>query len=202
MARRLRLDPRQRRNLLIQQGIELCEESGWQRVTPQEVAIRAGISAGLLYHYFPSRSGFRGQVLDDLISSLEPAEGGSGSFDETVRRLAAAHVSLARTRPGAYRAIHAAAADSQLAGQVGALRQREAHHLLGRLGRDTPELRVRVHGWLGFCESAVLHWLDHQEVSEPELVDLLAAALEPARTRTDSRRKPRVRLVPVPAHSL
>jgi AcrR family transcriptional regulator len=197
LPRRQRLDPKQRRNLLLRQGIELCEAGSWREVTPQAVAARAGISAGLLYHYFPSRTRFQRQVLDELIRSLEPGDRmpSGASIDEAVRSLAMARVSLARTRPGAYRAIHAAAADPELSASLHALRQREVRYLLDAIGRDTPELRVRLQGWLGFCEAAALHWLEQPEVSESELVGLLAGAFEPLRARADTRRKPRVRLV-------
>src|SRR6266540_3357316 len=54
--RRLELD--QRREELIEVGTDLFTKRHYEDVSIDEIATRAGVSRGLLYHYFPTKRDF------------------------------------------------------------------------------------------------------------------------------------------------
>lgn len=89
MTRREQADAR--RTQLMGVTLELFVERGIENVTMAEVASRAGVAAGLLYHYFGSKEGLLAAVLEsasprdafaDLAGSLAglPAEVGLKQF--------------------------------------------------------------------------------------------------------------------------
>src|SRR5256885_4812542 len=55
---RIRLDLDARREQLMRVGLELFSTNSYDAVSIDEIAARAGISKGLLYHYFPSKREF------------------------------------------------------------------------------------------------------------------------------------------------
>src|SRR5579883_2676993 len=55
---RTRLDVEERRKQLVALGIELFAERTYDDVSIDELAQAAGISKGLLYHYFPTKRDF------------------------------------------------------------------------------------------------------------------------------------------------
>src|SRR5256714_11614071 len=57
-APRVRLDLDARREQLMRIGLELFSTNSYDAVSIDEIAARAGISKGLLYHYFPSKREF------------------------------------------------------------------------------------------------------------------------------------------------
>src|SRR2546430_6515128 len=57
-APRVRLDLDERREQLMRIGLELFSTNSYDAVSIDEIAARAGISKGLLYHYFPSKREF------------------------------------------------------------------------------------------------------------------------------------------------
>jgi AcrR family transcriptional regulator len=52
---RRRLDPEQRRAQLLDIGARLFAERAYEDVWIEEVAELAGVSRGLMYHYFPTK---------------------------------------------------------------------------------------------------------------------------------------------------
>ena len=54
MTRR-RLEPQQRREQLLDIGAALFAEKPYEDVFMEDIAARAGVSRGLLYHYYPSK---------------------------------------------------------------------------------------------------------------------------------------------------
>lgn len=48
-----RLPPAQRRQKLIEAGVEVASEGGFEALTLEDVAARAGVTRNLIYHYFP-----------------------------------------------------------------------------------------------------------------------------------------------------
>src|ERR671936_319407 len=55
---RTRLDVEARRAQLLEMGIELFSSRPYEDVWVEEIAERAGVSRGLLYHYFPTKRDF------------------------------------------------------------------------------------------------------------------------------------------------
>ncbi|MDV3206547.1 MAG: TetR family transcriptional regulator [Rhodococcus ruber] len=73
---RRRLDPEQRRAQLLDIGARLFAERAYDDVWIEEVAELAGVSRGLMYHYFPTKRDFMAAVVqresDRLLAVTEP----------------------------------------------------------------------------------------------------------------------------------
>src|SRR5947209_10404289 len=56
--RRRRMSVQARREELLSVGIELFSTRAYDEIWVEEIADRAGVSRGLLYHYFPTKRDF------------------------------------------------------------------------------------------------------------------------------------------------
>jgi AcrR family transcriptional regulator len=190
-GRRSRLAPDARRHQLIQKGIELLGQHGHEEMSITELARAAGISKGLLYHYFPTKSDFvvavfrqaREEIaqlmpLDD--ASLDPAERLDASIDAFLSyadRHAAGFQALAHARSGEDAAIRAELAAGRRARvsqlmDVAAVRART-----DRASIQSPALEAALDGWLAFTETVVVRWLSERELRREEVHHLLRHSL-------------------------
>ena len=67
---RVRLDVDERRRQLVKLGIELFSERTYDEVSIDELAQEAGISKGLLYHYFPTKRHFYVETVREAARQL------------------------------------------------------------------------------------------------------------------------------------
>ena len=73
-----RLTSEERREHLLHAGVELLGRHGTADISIEEIARAAGVSKGLLYHYFPTKNDFfvavlaRSQAEMDQAASREP----------------------------------------------------------------------------------------------------------------------------------
>ena len=76
---RQRLSPTERRERLLELGLELFGESSFDQLSTDEIAAKAGISRGLLFHYFGSKRGYYVAVIraaaDRLLDRSQAAHG-------------------------------------------------------------------------------------------------------------------------------
>src|SRR5688572_7403648 len=184
---RTRLTPDQRRTQLLDLGVSLLATRSLDELTIDLLAEEAGISRGLLYHYFGTKHDFHQAVVrravDDLVEQTAPPVGG-----EPLDRLLAsvtAYVDYVVANYEGYSSIVKAAQ-----GGNNALRELydEARTVLteriftadaqGDLIADTPATRLMVRGWAALSEELVLTWArDPAGVSREELLGALTAAL-------------------------
>ena len=119
------------RRRLYETAIGLIGERGFEATTLRDVASRAGVSAGLLYRYFPSKRSIVLALYDDLSDSF--ARGGrgpaAGEMAGPVRLRARDEPPRARTAQG-----HAASARSDDGGRRRGRRVRTEHRLLSPAG--------------------------------------------------------------------
>lgn len=181
---RTRLSTEQRREQLLRIGVERFAQLGYDEVLVEEVAQLAGVSRGLMYHYFPNKRDFFLEVVrterDRLLRASEP--------DATLPVLEQLHTGLdvyldfARTHPDAYRVVHRAAnnADREIRQirEVGLATNRD--RILTALGTFVPiddAIRLAVRGWLNFVMAIVLDWLDNPTVPQSDLRALCSRTL-------------------------
>lgn len=182
--RRLTVDARRRE--LLELGISLFSARSYDDISIDEIAASAGISKGLLYHYFPSKREFYVETVrlaaERMQADVEPPPDlapvarlrvGLDRYFDFVERHAQAYATLLRSGIGA---------DAEVLAIVETTRQRLVGRLLEGLGLDAPRphFRTALRGWIGMVEGASLDWLDHRDVSRAHLVEMLAAALEGA----------------------
>src|SRR5712671_4505308 len=70
---RTRLAPELRREQLLDLGAELFAAEPYERVHIERVAEIAGVSRGLLYHYFPTKGAFFAALVERTVENLRAA---------------------------------------------------------------------------------------------------------------------------------
>lgn len=182
---RTRLDLDERREQLIAIGTELFSARAYDEISIDDIAAAAGISKGLLYHYFPSKRHFyvatvraSAQELHEVTkpdSELAPRQRLQDSMDrylDYVEHHAQGYATLLRGGIGS---------DAEVREIVDETRDAFTARVLKQVapGADdlSPVLRHAVRGWVGFVEAVSLEWLDHGELDRAQMRDLLVAAL-------------------------
>jgi AcrR family transcriptional regulator len=175
---RSRLSVDKRRAQLLKLGQELFTNYSYDELSIDEIARRARVSKGLLYHYFPSKRDYYVAVVragaaellaqTDSAPELSPltrlAKGIDGYLDH-VQDYAKPFATLLRTGIGF---------DPEVSKIVEETRQALLKRFLDAIpGSPSPQLRNALRGWIGFAEGAVLDWLEHEDITRDELRTLL-----------------------------
>ena len=188
---RTRLSPDERRSQLLDLGVRLLATRSLDELSIDALAEVAGISRGLLYHYFSNRRDFHLAVLrrmadkvvtvtapDPELPPLEQLVGSLAAFVDFVSDNHDSFASLVRAAAAGdaeYQRIYEdarAALTDRIFDQLGP-------ESLAELGLvDTPALRLMVRGWSVMVEETVLTWLDDDRgVDKQALLEMLARAL-------------------------
>ena len=182
-SERRRLDVNTRREQLLDVGRRFFATKPYEAVSIDEIATEAGISRGLLYHYFPSKRKFflaamqaeaeeiRARVAP--ADDLPPDEQLRASLDvyiRYVREHAAVHEALFRAGAGSDRELARILADSD------EVQVQRLHELLTGETRSEA-LRIALHGWIAYNRALVLDWLERRQISREQLRELMVHGL-------------------------
>jgi AcrR family transcriptional regulator len=184
-TRRVRLSPATRREQLLDLGLQMLQSRPLDELSIDLLADEAGISRGLLYHYFSGKQDFHRAVVrraaDELIAktapeeSLEPVERLTASLHAYVDYVLdnyAAYVSLVKSAAGGDQVLRGIYEETRTALTA------RIFDSLPELGiDDTAAVRLLARGWSALVEETVLSWAPDQLVPKEDLVALLAAAL-------------------------
>jgi AcrR family transcriptional regulator len=175
-----RLGTDERRRQLLEVGSELFATRPYDEVWIDHVAERAGVSRGLVYHYFGSKRGFLHAVIErevaQILSATEPDPQLAPA--EQLRRGLGAYIAYVQQHPHGYRALFRGApgADSTVRALVDANLEHQAERILLGVGEDPakapPMVRLAVRGWLSFVVATALDWLDAPDVGADALQEL------------------------------
>lgn len=183
MATRLSSD--ERREHLLHVGVELVGRHGTADISIEEIARAAGVSKGLLYHYFPTKTDFfvavlaRSQAEMDQAVVRDPELTALEQFDRNLDgflRFVDAHAE------GYLAVVNARGREPRVQELVEERRQRRVDELvalaavLEDVPRDaarTPLLVAAIEGWIGFTEGVIVRWLRDREMSKEEVHELL-----------------------------
>lgn len=187
---RRRLSTEERREQLLAVGARLFSESPYDDVWIEQVAEIAGVSRGLLYHYFPAKRDFFAAVVEresERMLRMTAAVPGVPVREQLTAGLDA-YLEYVEAHAHGYRAFHRAdAAGDQAVRRVyqRALAAQE-QQILDALAAD-PEFgpviearadtRLAVRGWLAFTTAVCLEWLRGSEPGREHVRDLCARAL-------------------------
>ena len=194
-ASRVRMKPDSRREQLLELGVRLLSTRPLEELSIEVLAEQAGVSRGLLYHYFGSKQGFQIAVCrraaDDLIERTAPV--GEGEPLERLARSLDAYVDYVVSNFAGYTSLVSGAATGNptlrriYEEARSALTDRifDEADQLGGSGvldaftiEDTPAVRLMVRGWSAMVEDVVISWVrDDRRVSKEDLLVMLAAAL-------------------------
>jgi AcrR family transcriptional regulator len=188
---RVRLSPDTRREQLLELGVRLLSTRALDELSIETLAEEAGISRGLLYHYFGNKQDFHTAVVqraaNDLYARTAPTGDGSpleqlaGSLARYVDYVAEnyqGYVSLIRGAAGGHDEIRRIYEDSRAA-LTDRLFEGPVAEEAAALGLvDTPAVRLLVRGWSAFVEEVVVEWVrDPRDLSRDQLLTLLSASL-------------------------
>lgn len=188
---RTRLPTDERRRQLLSAGLRLFATRSYPAVSVSDVARKAGVSHGLVFHYFGDKRGlYRGvaeSVADRLVSATAPATG-RGPREQLLAGLDA-HVGFAAQYPEAYATfLHGGAGGNEdIARIIDGARAQSRRHVLDALeiGDPTPALEIALRGWQGFIEGAIVAWLGDRRLAHAALLEMLADALADVLRRHD-----------------
>jgi AcrR family transcriptional regulator len=142
-----------------------------------ELAREAGISKGLLYHYFPSKRDFFTATLAAAAGEvaavtapdpdLPPTEQLAGSL--------AAYLAWIEENADGYRRLLESAGSADVRSLIEGVREQTVERIVASVsdGPPRPALRVAIRAWLWGMDGAILDWLDRGGVSRDQLRDLL-----------------------------
>ena len=188
---RTRLSPENRREQLLDLGVGLLSRRRLEDLSIDALADEAGISRGLLYHYFAGKRDFHLAVLrrmaDRVVAITAPPSEGD-PLSQLVTSLTAYVDFVTENRIAYVSFVRAAAAGDEEFRRIyedarAALTDRIFDHagrdVLAGLGLvDGPALRLLVRGWSAMVEDTVLSWLDDDRgIERDALLDMLAGTL-------------------------
>lgn len=183
---RTRLTPQERRTRLIELGVRLFSARTIEEISIDLVIEEAGVSRGLIYHYFDGLQGYREAVVryaaDDLYAQTAPPPG-----DDPLQRLAGsitAYIDYVIANERGYRSLVAAAAGGNEA--MRAIYSETFEAMGDRFFveaptielRDTPAVRMVIRGWQAMVENLVLAWCeDPRTMTREDLQRLVTEGL-------------------------
>lgn len=184
---RTRLSPQARRTQLLDLGARLFATRSVDEISIDVLAEEAGVSRGLLYHYFGSKQDFREAVIrhavEDLVQQTAPPTTGEplerllislGVYVDYVLDNLALYRSLVRAAAGGSSEVRALYEEGRAALTDRIFREDSQGEILA----DTPQSRLVVRGWSAMTEEMVLAWAeDPSGMTRDELVGVLALSL-------------------------
>ncbi|MER5299551.1 TetR/AcrR family transcriptional regulator [Streptomyces lasiicapitis] len=187
---RRRLSTQERREQLLTVGARLFAQNPYDDVWIEQVAEIAGVSRGLLYHYFPTKRDFFAAVVrreSERMLRLTSAEPGLPLREQLGVGLDA-FLGYVEGHAQGFRAFHtAAAAGDPVVREVYreglAAQERQILAALAAdpetapLTAELPAVRLAVRGWLAFMVAVCLEWLAERELTRAQVRDLCARAL-------------------------
>jgi AcrR family transcriptional regulator len=181
--KRERLDLDARRDAFLATGLAVFSARSYDEVSIDDLAAAAGVSKGLLYHYFPTKRDFYVAALrkaadqlleetrnDELLDPAADLARGIVTYLDFAKRHGAAYLALMRGGIGS---------DPEVTAVIEQTRATLGARVLERMpeGSVTPLVRVAVRGWIGFVETIAIDWLTDRRIAKAEIVRLACAVL-------------------------
>jgi len=187
--KRTRLSPDARRAQLIALGVDMLATRTLDELSVEEIAKQAGISRGLLFHYFASKQEFHVEVARaaaaELIDRTEPDR--SLPPLDALRGALTAFMDYVVENPDNYKSLvrGAASGDADMRTIFDRTRSTMAGRIisvLDDLGLPVgPRAALAVHGWVAFVEECVVRAIDNRSLDDDGfrdgLLDMLAKSL-------------------------
>ncbi|MDQ1131116.1 TetR/AcrR family transcriptional regulator [Microbacterium sp. SORGH_AS_0888] len=183
-ARRRRLTPEERRSQLLAIGVAFLGDQSLDDLTIEALSERAGVSRGLVFHYFGSRQGLHRAVVttaaESMLAFAVPREElpPSGRLRDTLGRV----VGFVREYRGTFFSLvrGVASGDPVVRTVVDDARDVHAQRIVSvfvEMGSpDTRLLRVVLRSWVSFAEEILIELALGTETAAESIVDLLVGS--------------------------
>ncbi|MFE4502938.1 TetR/AcrR family transcriptional regulator [Rhodococcus sp. NPDC056743] len=184
-AKRTRLSPDERRAQLIDLGARMLAERPLEQISVEDIADQAGVSRGLLFHYFASKSEFHLAIVrhtsQQMLARTEPDD--TDDPIATLRSVLVSYVDYVTDNRTTYVSLlrGTASGDPQMREVFEQTRDIMAARTLDQLPTiglpRTPQVELAVRGWIAFVEEATISWLRAPAITREELIELTVHAL-------------------------
>ncbi|WP_067462665.1 TetR/AcrR family transcriptional regulator [Nocardia amamiensis] len=165
-----------RRSQLIGIGLAMLIDRPWHQITIDAVAQQAGISRGLLFHYFPTKQDYYAQLVRAATLRFLRATGPDTDAADPLASMIANFVGYMRRRSGPLVGLlRAAGQDPVLESIMEQLHDELTDRVFSALGRDEPTTaqRLVVRSWWAMAEDLTVQWLARDDVDQNRLDGLL-----------------------------
>jgi len=183
-APRQRLTVDARREQLLGLGMELFSTRAYEEVWIEEIAERAGVSRGLLYHYFPTKRDFYVAVARAAVEDVREVTEPNRTLPpiERIRAGLDAFLRYAEERSQGFLAAYrgAVAGDTEVRALVERGRERQAARIIDALTRRRKPPRLlylAVRGWIALTQDVTAQWLTERDPSRDRLREFLMGSL-------------------------
>ncbi|MFX0575682.1 TetR/AcrR family transcriptional regulator [Nocardia nepalensis] len=185
-VKRTRLSPDERRRQLITLGAKMLGDRAIEDISITEIAEEAGISRGLLFHYFPTKQDFQLAIVRhanaELLERVAP-DRSLGVF-EMLRDSIDRYIAYVSENRNSYVSLlrGPASVTPELVPLVDQTRDAIIGIILTEVPvpideAERPRLTLAMRGWIAFVEEATLTWLRNETITRDQLVDLLVESL-------------------------
>jgi AcrR family transcriptional regulator len=177
-----RLDVDERRRQLLEAGMRVFTERSYDTVSMSDIAKAAGISKGLLYHYFPSKQELFRETLELAAGQLQLQVSPDPSLppQERVAKSLDAYLDWIEANTDSYvRLLEDAGRIREARELLGRVREQTAQMIAGNAVEGEPPrtLVTAALGWLWFMDGACLDWIQRRHMSREQVRDLLLSVL-------------------------
>jgi AcrR family transcriptional regulator len=181
---RTRLTPEQRREQILAAVERVAATADLEKVPTATLAAAAGVSEGLLFHYFPNRRALQLAVIERSADALTRAMRNVPEGPSPDRLLTALgmYIDHVEAQPQSWRVLLRGSDDADVGAALARVDALSVELLLHSLGSDVehapPALLATLHAWLAFEKDLCAGWLDDPgSLSRDALIAVLAGAL-------------------------
>ena len=156
-------------------GLEAFGARSYDEVSIDDLARAAGISKGLLYHYFRTKRAFYVAAVTEAARRLLEETATDATLpplERAVRGLAAYLTSVER-----HGTAYVTGFDAEVMRVVEGTRAKLIERVLEARGTEDPATRLAIRGWIGFVEATSLEWVERRAMNRDELVGLWVRVL-------------------------
>ncbi|MDV7355856.1 TetR/AcrR family transcriptional regulator [Rhodococcus oxybenzonivorans] len=189
VVKRTRLSPEQRRAQLIDLGVKMLAQRPLEQISVEEIADQAGVSRGLLFHYFASKHDFHLAIVRHSSSEMLARTAPDPYVDDArdplhiLRSVLAAYVDYVSENRGTYVSLlrGTASGDPDMRAvfeETRAMMSERTLEQLPILGVErTPAVELAVRGWIAYVEEVTISWLRDPQLTREQLIELNVQAL-------------------------
>lgn len=184
-----RLDTTERRGQILAAARRLFSDRHYGAVSTADIAAAAGVTRGLVHHYFGGKRELYLEVVRSLLElppGLFAAELASGDTETALVAAVDRWLDVSERGGGVLLAAHGGQGfgrDEEIEAIFDSARERTADAVIAILRPERPvadatdELRAAVRAYAGFVESATFDWLRGGPLSRDQLRELLVGGL-------------------------
>ena len=188
--KRTRLSPQARRQQIIDLCLLSLKHQALEQVSIEDIASQAGVSAGLLFHYFDSKLDFQVALVEEqarIVGEIATPEREPEDLAEVMPILSATlgtYVDhIMENRQSLLPMLAGVSwSEPRIRTAVKTVREQIVRHFVDQAGnigvQPSPQFVLAVHGWIAVVEETLVQWLDANAgfaaMTRDEVVDHLA----------------------------